>query len=573
MARKPRDPDSLSAEKIMEVDIADATEGIYPRGVPKTPDGGVAEEGEMTVTEAQKASAISEESARKNRSQARTAFRKQAGESRVPWNSKQYQDVFSGVKLAYGTAGIMIYVSRDEPPFDHKPIAMSSLRGAADLYNYVGKCHGRSLPAKYKIRFKQEGSERGTVDIQMPDTTLDDLEQQESRRAEPIPPPAPPAPQAPPYGGGYGYGYPPYAQPGYPPQPPYGAAPYGGGWPQTQQPSAVAPAPAPVIAAAPLAAPPPPPPIMVNTTDPAAAAEIQRLNQLVHQGQLQISQVLGAVEEMRRQAISVPAAVAAPVAPAPLPTDNIPGFIPFVPSIMPPGYIRVPGGIMPVPQIPAAPQTLGTPPASVVAPPAAVAAPPAAPPAPVLSAAAQLQSAVADATNMMQMLNSFSNVFKKLNPQAAAEPEYEPEPVPAPPPTPEDLVKTVMMGPQANPVAVAMKPDGNIQWPMTLAGMVPRVVEGAKGVVDGILKIQEKGAQQEMWRQAHARQPQQFPPPQQQVQQQQQPQYQAPATVPAPPVVHHPDPVVIVEPMPAQVMPTPAQADNPWRTYEPPPRR
>jgi hypothetical protein len=346
MPRRRKDRANGTADPA-DIQVADVTAEVFPDGVPKNDDGSVATDATISVEEARKAGAVGPESAQYNRDVAKKIHAKQQGKTDIRWGESEAIHVFDLVKQAFPTSMIQVYVQRTEPDQqDFRPFPMSSCKSSMEFYDRImTMMHKQNPAATYTVRFKEaNGSERGRGYLRMPDTTAE------------IPPPkvAPEMPQQPPYPPLVGpWGYPqnhpahanPYAQP-MQPQYPYGGYPP----PQAAPPPAAppAPTPAPAPAPAPAAAPtpvqqaappqivvqqPPPPPQPAYGEDPrmlghiaATYEELKESRALIQQQQLALAQVMGELQEMKRQDAlrqqqppSAPAPVVAAPAPAPAP--------------------------------------------------------------------------------------------------------------------------------------------------------------------------------------------------------------------------------------------------------------
>jgi len=329
----------------LDVSVGDVTAEVFPEGVPTNDDGSVASDVGISVEEARKAGAVGPESAKYNRDVAKKIHQKQQGKTDIRWGESEAIHVYDLVKQTFPTSMIQIYVQQTEPKQqDFRPFPMSSCKSSAEFYDRVmTTMHKQSPEASYTVRFKEaNGSERGRGYLRMPDTTAE--------TPQPKALPEMQQPQNPfgfqggfgPQGGGYGqqgggYGQ----QGGYGPQGGYGqqggygpqngyVPGFGYQQPQQQQPQQQQPqqppAPAPVAAApvapapAPIAPPAPlPQPQLAQQPqyapqqqyqqpDPrfvgAIAANYEELREsrgLIQQQQLALAQVMGELQEMKRQ--------------------------------------------------------------------------------------------------------------------------------------------------------------------------------------------------------------------------------------------------------------------------------
>jgi hypothetical protein len=458
MARKQH-KEELSDEPVT---VADATDALVPEAVPRNPDGSVQTEGEVSIEQAQLIGALTPESASRNQALAKTYKKKATGEKNVQWGLKDPLELFPAIKESYPShlSSITIYVTRikPEPMEQFPPLNMSAVSSATELYKYVESCHGRRGHATYEVRFRAPaGWEYGRGSIYMPD------------KSEPVPSPV-----------GMGMSsYPgnPGPYPGYPAFPP----------PPPPAPVPQAPQSPPVVHVHPQQAAP---------QDQSAAlgamgqvSEMQR--QFFEQTQARDREMMNFMREMVMEAKK----------PAPPP-----GFIPLPDGwngVIPPGYSRIPTGMVPDmrPQAFQAPAPAPVPvqavapagqPASYAAPvqpayamPVAQVAPVAAVP-PSLDMVMGMQRTVKDFRGLMEAAQQLQNIAQTLVPQGgpvAAEAAAEAAEAAAEAASP--LSKTMV-----GEVEVAYDQTGALAWVPTLMGAAPKIIDGVKSVVDRVQKFQ-----------------------------------------------------------------------------------
>jgi len=474
-------PAPMNMEDLKDADIGDVTDLTMPTNVPRNPDGSVRLDGDVPVDQAQSIGALDVESAAKNKAAAVTMSEKARGVKNVPWNVRDPLEMFEYIKLAFpGDWGaIIIYVSRDEPapPIQFPPVYAASLKDAQALYQYVERHHGQSPQSVYEIRYKTSaGAQRGQAKLYMPDRSVRPEVEVHHPQQQPYP------------------GHPYQGQPsqyGYPQQPPQQAMPVVVVHNRDQQ------QPQPMMQPQPMQAPPSAGP------DPTQMAILTVLKELV--------------EASRR-----PAGFIA------LPSDAYP---------IPPGYVRVPGGMIPGP-----PMAAYQPPAPAAAPvPIPVAAPVAAPPqaAPLVipPVERQIQDTMRTMTGVVKAFQDMQGMFGMLE-KPAVDSAVEA--------VREEMVESPKQTVDIGDVKMVIdRATGQTDWPSTLLGAAPKIIDSAKGVIDTYQKMTAKQAEQ-----AHQIQQRQL-----QILEQQRRQQQAPAQA-------QPQP----QPQPQSLPPKPAAAPAPAPT-------
>jgi hypothetical protein len=519
LARRKEMSGSVSNE--VDVGMGDVAALSLPPDVPQNPDGSPKTEGEVTEDQAKTIGALTLESAAKNKANARKMKDKMLGKT-VRWNCEDAVELFWLIKNTYAAEwnSLMITVSKIDPgpKVQYQPIQASTVKDPGALYQYVEGCHGQSGIATYLIAFRaSSGSERGSAKIYMPDRSAPPVVQvMGGSQQSPQAPPPPSAPQYAPYG----YGSP--QQGGPPPPPGYGAPPAGYGgpppgyWPtapQQQQPpqqsspqvivvSPPAPhqpspqpqtqsaAPVPVAAAAP-APPPPPQHVYMHPPAPAPGAwDPQRAMIEMMQAQMtnQSAQLMTALEKITEK-LAQPPPPPPPPGFIPLPSDNYP---------MPRGFVRIPGGMIPDPTAVYAPQGVGAAPAAAVATaavpaqgaaqPVVIQNPP--PPAPV-PFDQQVAGTVKMFSGVMRGFKEMESMFSSLRGGMPGGGEPEPEEIDEPPPAPNPIVTQEVGG-----ITMAIHRDtGKTDWPATLMGAIPKVVDAAKSGLAEYQKMMDRQAQ------------------------------------------------------------------------------
>lgn len=490
----------VSAAESLHVDTKTVSEEMYPTGTPLADDGSVPENVDVTLEDVRKTGAVSGESARRNKADARAIHRKQSGDKNVRFNSSEALDVFDSVRKGWGQASVWIAVQRTEPgpPETFPLVQMSGMKSSADLFNYVEKkCHKFREPATYLCVFKENGLERGRGLLHMYDTrdqVSTESQQQPSppwgypQQAPPgwgappgYPPPAPP--QYPPYANqGFGAlpGYPGYPQSAYfgpPPQPyaPPGYQPPPPPEPQSQPQQVQAPQPPapPVFVMPPYPQPPQQPSQMQpqpQMQDPymQAMADMQRQNQAFMQAMT--TQLLGRLEQPQQQA---------PVQVAPPP--------PPPPPTAPPQWHWT--GTAWVPAAPPPPIPAPTPAVQVAQAPVQQQPPP--PPSPLVT----LQNAAQQMTGLFETMQGLQGLVQKFSGAPGTnpvEPEFEPE-VPAPVAEEPSPIVTQMVGVGDKSFALQiMRQTGEVNKLATGLGMLPLIGSIAKDVIDAVGRVQDK---------------------------------------------------------------------------------
>ena len=87
------------AHESLHVELKDATADVFPVGTPQNPDGSVPEDVEISVEEARKVGAVTSESARINKAQARTTHRKLTGDKNITFGSNIISPAFPHMSL------------------------------------------------------------------------------------------------------------------------------------------------------------------------------------------------------------------------------------------------------------------------------------------------------------------------------------------------------------------------------------------------------------------------------------------------------------------------------------------
>jgi hypothetical protein len=475
-----------------DVNMGDVSDATLPEAVPRNPDGSASEEGEVGEEQAQLIGALSLESAAKNKGIARKLRDKALGKKGVPWNVDDALEMFSYVRhvFAHEWNAITVHITRTEPAprFQLPPIPAVNLKDPQGLYDYIDRHHGTQGPATYKVYWRAgAGHERAAASLYMPDKSAPPVVQVISQPPQQPQQPQPPQQQGYPmypgqYGGGYGgpggggppgYGSPP--APSWPQQPP-----------QPQQPQLVVispPAPQQPQQAPPPA--PPPAPIYMQPPPPAPGAfDPQRA--VFEMMQAQNAQTMAALKEI----VSELKKPSPPPGFISLPSEQYP---------VPPGFVRVPGGMIPAP--PAyAPQGVGAVPAAPAQPtPVAYAIPaqvpvqaPAvmvqAPPQPTFDQ--QIAGTVGMMRGVVRGMGELQHIFSEFGPQARPPMEEELEQEPETPQAPNPIMTTDVGG-----ITMAIdRSTGKTNWPATLMGAIPKVVDAAKSGLTEYQKIMDRNA-------------------------------------------------------------------------------
>jgi hypothetical protein len=490
--RRARRENAESGNDGGDVNMGDVSDATLPEAVPRNPDGSASEEGEVGEEQAQLIGSLSLESSAKNKGIARKLRDKALGKKGVPWNVDDALEMFAYIRRIFAPEwnSIVIMVTRIDPAprVQLPPIMAANLKDQKALYDYVEQHHGAQGPATYKVYFRAGGgSERGAASLCMPDRSAPPVVQVISQ-----PPQQPQQPQPPqqqgypiypgPYGGGYG-GPSGGGPPGYgsASAPPWSQQP-----PQPQQPQLVVispPAPQQPQQAPPPA--PPPAPVYMQPPPPAPGAfDPQRA--VFEMMQAQNAQTMAALKEIVTE-------LKKPSPP--------PGFIslPSEQYPVPPGFVRVPGGMIPAP--PAyAPQGVGSAPAQPAPVAYAVPAPAQAPtqaPAPVMVQAPpqptfdqQIAGTVGMMRGVVRGMGELQHIFSEFGPQARPPMEEELEQEPETPQPPNPIMTTDVGG-----ITMAIdRSTGKTNWPATLMGAIPKVVDAAKSGLTEYQKIMDRNA-------------------------------------------------------------------------------
>lgn len=513
----------------------DVSEHVHGENIPVTEDGQVAQDVDLPIEAVRKAGAVSEESARANRSRARFVHRKQNGDGTARFNSLEALEQFDAIRQAWGLANMLIKVTCTDPPEDYPIVMGAGMRHQGDLYEAVRKFHKNRPKTTYKVTFKEGPVERGSGLLHMPDCTQESPPEGQGMGHQPphwnlpYPPPpgyyggAPPPGYGPPGSGGLPPGYPPYSSPGYgypggpppgyPPQGPgaYPLAPYGG---HAAPAAAAGPSPAPSPAAAPTptaareeAASPQGyphgyyPPIQPPPSDQSAAMtyagyaqarEAAELRQHMQNVLMQNAQVLGELVAMRQAMVQQQQGLgAAPAAAAPLPS---------MPMQAPPGYPPMYGYPAPAPvPVPA--------PAPAAAPPAA------APPAP--TPLETLQQAANQVSGVFETVEGVNRMIQRFTGRAAGAPQggggpgvlgsspfFPPmgdpggggeEELPAGPPEPPSPNVTTMVGAGDKQFPLHQYRDtGRVNYGATGIGLIPVIGSIAQDILGKVAQMQDR---------------------------------------------------------------------------------
>jgi hypothetical protein len=447
----------------------DATKATMPEDVPQHEDGSVRTDGEITEHAARKMGGVTVESVAKNASMSRKIKDKALGRS-VRWNSEDAYEVFDAIKNAFPGewSSSMVLVTRTEPApkFQYAPISMGTLRNLEGLSKHIDSLHSASPPATYRVSFRSaSGTEQGAGQFYMRDTTAPSMVQV----IQPPPQQQQPQQSLPSYGGPGGW----QGQ---------GGAPQGGGpqgyWPQQpqqQQPIVVISPPqqqAAPQAPQPQAAPQAPQPIYMPPPPPAPGGyDPQRA--LVEMMQAQNTATMAVLERIANQ-MSKPQPPPPPAGFIPLPSEDYP---------MPPGFVRIPGGMIPAPPMAAyqqpqpQPQGVGAVPAQPA--PVQYAAP--AHVAPVFQAPVpldqQISGAVKQVAGFMRGFQEMQSTLSQFAPGGAQSivPPVDEEPEEEEAPNPlmtQDIGGGIVMS--------INRKDGSTNWPATLLGAVPKLVDSAR---------------------------------------------------------------------------------------------
>jgi hypothetical protein len=229
--------------------VPDIVEATMPEGTPRTEDGSVDSQAEVSLQEARKLGALSTESMRANQEIDSKLRRKAAGEKHVPLQL-DVMSAYHAVKAAWGDATIVVAVTRmaDLLGGDVRDVSLparnlSSFTTETQLYDFIAS-HNVGLPStRYRVVFRDGYQERLRCDIVLPDMRNKGSDGQVLSPQQPQP---------------YGYpqGYqpqPPQVQPYYQPQ----QLPPPPQYPQVQQP-----------------APPPQAPPTMQGADPFAMRDV-----------------------------------------------------------------------------------------------------------------------------------------------------------------------------------------------------------------------------------------------------------------------------------------------------------
>lgn len=174
-AKPPMDPNELLIE------TTDVTQEQFSKGVPINRDGSVKTDGELPVEQAESIGAVDADSAQRNKTQAKILHKKNSGEAKISWNTRDALEIYDNIKQvgAWSIGNISIYITltKEMRPndggeadpnnllFNFQPVPMKMFRDAGELYSYVQKSVHRDSPndAVYYLVFKEGGRQiRGT---------------------------------------------------------------------------------------------------------------------------------------------------------------------------------------------------------------------------------------------------------------------------------------------------------------------------------------------------------------------------------------------------------------------------
>jgi hypothetical protein len=559
---------------VSTVTVGDQTAAVFGSAAPQNEDGSLQIGKELPTEEVREIGALDEESAAFNRQAAKTSRKKQNGDTNVPWPSNDPLDQFDFLKATWPGTQFTISILRTEPMAHYGSVPSTSFKNRDEFYKYVlHKVHKRAPETKYQVQFLDaKGMRRATGFLYMPDTTDSAEVGDHDMNKAPYPFP-PPYGYPPPYQGG-GYPPPPPGY-GYPPQPPPG---YGQGYPQAAPPQQAAPAPAPQTAPAPPPAaaspqapapptepqfnawmqaqqqPPMPQPVPAQTqggnyealaASQAAFQEVRRTQEMLHQSMLQNAQMIGELQELRRQQqqqqmnpptypyppqapptqAAPPTATATP-APGQSPQPQPYGQPPFGPPGYPPPFgAHLPMGVsgpppgygwqaQPAypgyppnpnagwPQAPMAPgaappgwpqPAYGVPNGQPAAAPGVGAPPPAAPvssdPFAHVNQAVNTLAGLAHAYHAVQRIPGFQS---NQSPQDLEDPEDGTPPGPA---APDPPFTTTQITPGDKGIQLALDKGGNVHWTGMALANAPVLIEGLKDIAKSVRDIQQSQIQ------------------------------------------------------------------------------
>jgi len=417
-----------------DASMSNVSNAVLSADVPLNPDGTPAQEGEITEFQVKKIGSVDIESDMRNKAVAKKMHDKVLGRQ-VRWNVKDATELFPIMKAEFAQEWhhMMVTVIREDPspPVQFPPVPAASLKDELALYRFVETHHGSSPVSTYKVLFSVGYSRRGTGSITMPDRTGVSVIQTAASQPAPYPPP----------------NYPGY----YPP-------------PQAAPPvimvdrSQPAPPPAPVPAPVMMPVPAPVAPVPGGFDPQRAMFEMMQTQQ---------SAMMSTIEKMVEKMNRPPGFIAIP--------DDYSFPIPS-------SYIRVPGGMIPAPQ---APVTVPVPvpaPAPAPAPVSSIPIPPVHVPTPaqqLKSTISEIGAVLSSAKDIQAMVSQFtgSGDDEPGGPEAQAE-------------LPNPLITQ-----EVGPVTMALNRDGSTNWPATLLGAVPKVIDTAKSAMTEYQKIVEKQAE------------------------------------------------------------------------------
>jgi hypothetical protein len=468
MGRPRKRPAAAEATNTMtNVEVGDVTNTVFPTGVPQAPDGSPVLEADLPVEQVRQIGALSPDSARYNKENARRAAQKLAGQADVRWGDMNALNLFQNVRKVFDPTHLHLYIQRKEPEpvEDYRPVAMGSLRDAQALYDHLlHQVHKKRGRAMYQVTFRDATSERARGYITMPDTLTEEV---------PAPVPQPPPPPATPQG--Y-QGYPPQNQ-GYPqsygnPQP-QGYQNYGYPQPQVIQ------APAPQIVQMPSPAPQEPPIVHVHNAQPQPAQQAPQgipagWDLVFKQQQEMINRLFSELATLRQERMMAPAPPpAAQPAPAPAPVPY--GLGSFPP---PPGYAPPPPSYAPSPPVAAVPP----------------APPPPPPPVDPIRAAGQAMEQAAGVITTMS--DTVDRVRQRFAPPAQAIPDMDLPDAAAPtPPTPPPF-QTYPLGFGDSAPVMIVNESGDIHTANTIIANLPKVPGWLNSLVQSLQSFQNVRQQQ-----------------------------------------------------------------------------
>jgi hypothetical protein len=446
----------------------------------------------ISEEQAQKIGAVNAESAHYNRDVAKKIDQKQKGRTEIRWGENNGLHMFDIVRKAFPSMNPDIFFHQVEPVAqDHRPEPMMKFKSSLEVWDHIKKTMHRSQSAgRYLLRFKvRGGGELGRGYIDMPDSR-DEYGQGTGGNMQ-----MPPYPPVGPFGGyqqypQQGYGGPP---PGYPQNP--------SGYPQGGPPPSAGP-PAQLDPYAALSAQAPPAhggaggagggyDTMMAGAVASMYQEMQKTQQMIMTNQLQLEKALGTIEEMKR---SGPGVGAPPNYPQPqyppqqqqgYPQQNYPQQ-----GYPQQGYPQQPYGV---------PQNIPT--VAAIPVPSAAMAP------------HNPMNQIAEATSMLaSVMNASKNIRKAVGlGNEGGDDDYE-EPMQAAPAGPPPPPFSVMnLGPGPNAPAAVFNPDGSMHWQATMVGLIPKVIDSAKGILDTLNQqqnVQAQMAQAQMQAYAHQQQAQ-----------------------------------------------------------------